>query len=401
MTSQTLHTHKDFFSNSESTLFSAHSPEEALAFKASGLPLTDARLKTFFLNGRFLAQSMTGVQRYAHEVISEINVQISNKYVDATLCLPANVPSFKTNNFARFRKSHFASGYLWEQAILPFLVKGPLLNLCNLAPVLLKKQIVCIHDANVFIAPQSYSRNFRAFYTRILPFIAKRSQIITTVSKFSATQISKHFNISSGKIFVLPNGHEHVLRWNARRSPLFSQVSNFRPYVLLLGSRAAHKNMSLIFDLAERLNEIGLDIRVTGNTSNIFASASTHTYSNQKNIIFMGHVNDDDLAVLFSNALCLAFPSLTEGFGIPILEAMALGCPVVSSNAASMPEVCGDAALLAPPEDSELWFKHIRNFYTSNTLRHQCIEKGHEQIKQFSWKKTAAQYLDLIHQNFE
>ncbi len=356
--------------------------------------------KNILINGRFLSQSMTGVQRYAHEVTSELNKISSDGHADITVCIPANVTGAGIYNYFKFRKSHFLSGYAWEQAILPFIVKGPLLNLCNLAPIFLTKQIVCIHDANVFIAPQSYSRNFRAFYSTILPLIAKRSQVITTVSQFSASQISRYFNISPAKISILPNGHEHVFKWSAKRSGLFEKAADFRPYILLLGSKAKHKNMSLIFGLAKKLDEMGLDIRVTGSASSIFSDMSLDSSFNHKNIVSMGHVSDDDLAVLFSNAVCLAFPSITEGFGIPIVEAMALGCPVISSNTASMPEVCGDAALLAAPDASELWLKHIHTLHTSSELRFQCIERGYQQVKKFTWKETAVGYLELVCQHF-
>ncbi len=400
MTPQTVRARQNSLYSSKDVFLRRNPSDIILPIKSTDSSSNNSYAKNIFLNGRFVSQPITGVQRYAHEVTSEINKIAFGGKANLTVCLPANASDFKIYNYAKFRKSHFAAGYLWEQAVLPFLAKGALLNLCNLAPVLVKKQITCIHDANVFIAPQSYSRNFRAFYKTILPLIARRSQLVTTVSKFSATQISKYFGISPGKISVLPNGHEHVFKWNAKRSVLFSQVLSFRPYVLLLGSRAVHKNMSLIFGLAERLDKIGLDIRVTGSASGIFANTSSSTISANKNIIPMGHVSDDDLAVLFSNALSLAFPSITEGFGIPIIEAMALGCPVVSSNAASMPEVCGDAALLAAPDDPDLWLKHIQNLHTSKELRFQCIERGQQQVKNFSWEATAIGYLDLIHQNF-
>ena len=400
MTSWMTHARENTLSDSKGVSSLTNIPEDILSAKNTSHSNENIYPANIFLNGRFVSQSVTGVQRYAHEVTSQINKIALKGNTDVTVCLPANASDFKIYNYAKFRKSHFASGYLWEQVVLPFLATGPLLNLCNLAPVLKRKQITCIHDANVFIAPQSYNRGFRIFYTTLLPLIAKRSQLVTTVSKFSATQISKYFGISSSKISVLPNGHEHVFKWNARRSILFDQILNSRPYVLLLGSRAVHKNMSLIFSLAKRLDAIGLDIRVTGSTSGIFADASSNVASAYKNIIAMGHVSDDDLAVLFSNALCLTFPSITEGFGIPIIEAMALGCPVVSSNAASMPEVCGDAALLAAPDDQELWFRHIQSLHTSKELSLQCIERGQQQIKNFSWKETAIGYLNLINQNF-
>jgi glycosyltransferase involved in cell wall biosynthesis len=110
----------------------------------------------------------------------------------------------------------------------------------------------------------------------------------------------------------------------------------------------------------------------------------------------LGYVTDHDLAYLMDRALCLVFPSWTEGFGLPIVEAMARGCPVISSDRASLPEVCGDAALLAPPDLPEVWVRHVRALATSPELRQNLIGLGHEQVRRFSWAKTAAGYLELM-----
>ncbi len=349
----------------------------------------------FAINGRFLSQSITGVQRYAREITAEID-RISG--VSATIHLPANANVQKLSR-TNIKSQKFGSGHIWEQAILPFTAREPLLNLCNLAPILRKKQIVCIHDANVFNAPESYSRSFRMAYHFLLPQIAKRSKCITTVSNASAADISKHLPINQKDITVLPNGHEHIFDWDARRSTIFKQHPLTRPYVLLLGSRAAHKNMQLIFNLADELDKLGLDIRVTGNAFGIFASQKNRQPLSP-NIIELGFVNDDDLAALLMNALCLVFPSFTEGFGLPLVEAMGLKCPVISSNRASMPEICGEAALLAPPDDSELWLKHIKSLAGSRDLQLTLKQRGVQQVKQFSWQFSALGYIELINRYF-
>ena len=105
---------------------------------------------------------------------------------------------------------------------------------------------------------------------------------------------------------------------------------------------------------------------------------------------------DDDLALLMDRALCLAFPSFTEGFGLPIVEAMARGCPVVSSDRASMPEICGDAALLAPPDAPEAWLDRIAALLGSKALRTDLAGRGREQVKLFSWESTAEGYRALM-----
>jgi glycosyltransferase involved in cell wall biosynthesis len=102
------------------------------------------------------------------------------------------------------------------------------------------------------------------------------------------------------------------------------------------------------------------------------------------------------LAALLQNCLCLAFPSLVEGFGLPALEAMALGCPVVVSDRASLPEICGDAALYASPEDADAWFSRFMELATKPALRERMIARGRAAASRFSWAASAERYLQAM-----
>ena len=113
------------------------------------------------------------------------------------------------------------------------------------------------------------------------------------------------------------------------------------------------------------------------------------------NVTFLGRVSDDDLASLLRSALCLAFPSLTEGFGLPLVEAMAIGCPVVASDRPSLREVCGTAGLLASPTDPEAWLDRFRSLATSEDRQEECRQRGFEQVKRFSWSDSANIYASL------
>jgi glycosyltransferase involved in cell wall biosynthesis len=166
-----------------------------------------------------------------------------------------------------------------------------------------------------------------------------------------------------------------------------------RPFVLALGSRAPHKNLRLIMDIAPRLGEDGIDVIVVGGSAKIYSSDAL---TGGDNVLFTGRIDDNDLAFLLERALCLLFPSWTEGFGLPIIEAMARGCPVVSSDRASMPEVCGDAALMAAPDDPATWVSHVESLKASRELRGELIAAGRQRVKRFSWRTTAQAYADLL-----
>jgi glycosyltransferase involved in cell wall biosynthesis len=352
----------------------------------------------FAINGRFLTQSVTGVQRYALNVAYGLNDVLRERGAAVPIIAPdgatdpgfAQLPLLVTGRIG---------GHAWEQFILPIKWSGSLLNLCNTAPVSKTQQILCIHDANVFIRPESYSRSFRMLYRALQPMIVRRSAKITTVSADSATQIAKYLPVNASKITVLPNGHEHALAWRpelARSAP--SLVSGrrggaHRSFVLAIGSRAAHKNMQLIMKVAPALAEKSVDVIVVGGFAKIF---SDEGFEVGPNVIFTGRIDDNDLAFLMDHAACLLFPSWTEGFGLPIVEAMARGCAVVSSNQASMPEVCGSAALMAGPDDPATWVRHIGDLVGSESLREELAEKGRDNVKRFSWRKTAESYAEMM-----
>jgi len=355
--------------------------------------------RSWAINGRFLAQRMTGVQRYAQEIVAALDDILSEhgdiaRQLRMRLVLPPGAKVESVLSEIDILRTNFGSGHAWDQFVLPLYAGSGMLSLGNFGPVFVRNHIVCIHDANAFIQPESYSRTFGLAYRTLLPLIGKRASRVATVSQFSADMLVKYGVCRREKIFIAPNGHEHALRWDASRAeiPLLGALK--RPYVLLLGSRAKHKNAQVILDQAEELDAAGIDIVVVGAASSIF-SADTADFQ-RPNVHYGGYVGDDDLAALYKGALCLAFPSKTEGFGIPPLEAMARGCPVISSNAASLVEVGGKAVAYVNPDHGDGWRDAIIGLAGNSGLRATMAAQGRKQMSSFSWKRSAQLYLDEI-----
>jgi glycosyltransferase involved in cell wall biosynthesis len=351
------------------------------------------------INGRFLSQPLTGVQRYAREILAGLDELLSQdgvhaKRVAMRLALPPQVKVAPQLASIEIRQTSVGSGHAWDQFVLPFCAGAGVLSLGNSGPLMAQRHIVCIHDANTFILPESYSRAFGLSYRTLLPLLGRRASRVATVSQFSADMLVKYGICSRDKIFIAPNGHEHVLRWDAKRARLPLLDSLKRPYVLLLGSAAKHKNVDIVLQQAQALDAAGIDIVIAGGASRIFASDATAV--RRANVHHAGFVEDDELAALYERALCLVFPSKTEGFGIPPLEAMAKGCPVISSNAASLAEVGGEAVVYVDPDDGAGLREAIVGLSRNAALRASMSEKGRRRAGLFSWRRSAEIYLDEI-----
>ena len=347
----------------------------------------------FAINGRFMSRSITGVQRYGREIVLAMDQLALERKLLVDLYLPrgAEPPNGLGALRPRFYGSALGllSGHAFEQGLLP-MSGARLLNLCNTAPVLGRNGVLCIHDANVFEVPESYTPTFRRFYTSLHPLIARLGTRIATVSHDAARRLSQHLRIEASTITVAANGHEHALRW---KPELATARPSERPYVLLIGSLARHKNIARVLDLAEELDRRGLDVLIAGAAGTVFAAEASQS---SRNVRFLGCVTDHDLASLLKSAVCLAFPSLSEGFGLPMLEAMVWGCPVVASRSGSLPEVGGDACLYADADDGAAWLAQFDRLLGQSDLADGLRHKGRERAKKFSWARSAAVYLDLM-----
>jgi glycosyltransferase involved in cell wall biosynthesis len=349
------------------------------------------------INGRFVGKRITGVQRYAHEIVAELDKLVSGDLslrgqVQIVVRGQDNGASLKLQSI-KVVPSTSATGIVWTQIILPLYNKGTLISLENISSLAVSPQILCVHDINTILCPESYQKLFRIYYRVMVPLGMSRAKSVVTVSNFSARMISEAGLCPASKITVIPNGHEHALRWDYTRSP-YMQDSYFpRPFIFLLGSQARHKNLDIIRRISRDIAELGLDIVVAGPKEGPFESIESEGAN--PNIKLLGFVSDDDLAALFKRAFCFVFPSLTEGFGLPALEALARGCPVIASNAASLPEVCGEATLYADPRAPAEWLVQIRRLKDNPHLRAELIANGYVQAKKFSWAKSAALYRDL------
>lgn len=331
-----------------------------------------------YINGRFLTQSVTGVQRFAIQILLRL-IEIRN---DIIVICPKSTPDNELTQHLNVEKVGIFSGHAWEQLELPFYMRGKqglLLNFCNTAPMFFSKNIVVHHDITYKRYPKSYSVPFRLFYSLMSPLILCNSEGIVTVSNFSKGEIEKEYGVEN--IAVV---------YNAVSDIFYARESAEKNYLLCVSSPSYHKNFSVIIDCFEEIHHrFGLKLIIIGAANNNFSSLSSLSHIDDENIELRGRVSDDELAQLYSGAFAFVYPSLYEGFGIPVIEAQSCHCPVISSDRASLPEVLCDSALFFDPLDSSSLIQQVSELYNNNMLRASLIKRGLSNVSRFSWKKSA------------
>ena len=344
------------------------------------------------INGRFLTQNITGVQRYALELTRALDDLLGNGEIDASqyaveIIAPrgANNPQFKN---IVFTQAGNLKGHLWEQFELPRLSWGAfLINLCNTAPILKWNKAVTIHDTAVWAVPQAYSFPYRAWYRFLLPCITRSAKQIFTVSQFSKQELMRCLSVKEKKCLVVKEGREHIEEVQSDDDILDRHHLLDKPFVLAVSSLSPNKNFGAIIDALQWLNGASFNLVIAGGTNpRIFARDQKPLPDFVKHV---GYVSDGELKSLYEHASCFIYPSLYEGFGLPPLEAMTCGCPVISSERASLPEVCGDAALYCDPTDPKSLATQIAKIMAQPALRNELSRRGRERAQMFSWKQCA------------
>lgn len=343
------------------------------------------------INGRFLQRPVTGVERFAVELLKALDQLIgAGDLVEFkfSIALPNGVsPSIQFNHID-FIEVGRAKGYFWEQVELPIYCKGRfLINLCNTAPVVLRKQIVVIHDAAVCSVPQAFSSSFRLVYKCMHWLLAKRNVDVLTVSEFSKHDLLRCFPFGVDQIRVMPEGADHIANVSPDAAIFAKNGVGDRPYVLAVSSMAAHKNFKLVLEAYRLLEKPGFDILIAGGANPSVFGASKE--KGEMGIKWLGYVSDQQLRALYESASCFVFPSIYEGFGIPPLEAMQCGCPVIASESASIPEICGDAALYFSPTDPKLLGHLMNTLVNDPSQRNRMAKKGYQHVARFTWEKAA------------
>lgn len=281
-------------------------------------------------------------------------------------------------------------GTLWEQTSLVRASRGRrLVNLANTAPLLHPRNIVLMHDAQVFDSPASYSAAFRAWYRLMQPRVARRARALMSVSAFSAARLAAHGIGREGNTGVVHNGLDHILRAPADTGAL--QRLGLLPgqYALGFASAQCHKNTALLLDAWR-------DPRLSAITLALVGKDLPDGTAPGANVRLLGPLDDASLRALYAGCLVFLFPSTTEGFGLPPGEAMLCGAPTVVSDAGALPEIYEGAARLLPHDAPHVWAEAVLELKADPEVRRALAKAGEARASTLTWERAATHLLERV-----
>ena len=324
------------------------------------------------VNGRFLARRVTGVERYGHEILRSIG--------DRT-----RVESTRRQGW---------KGHVWEQFLLPRKLNSDsiLWSPTNTGPLMVRDQVLTIHDLSPLEHPEWFRLSFAIWYRLFLPILARRVRRVFTPSDYVKRKVVRRFGIRD--VIVTPNGVDPSLFNPAAKQEKFDLPEC---YILFVGSLEPRKNLDLLLQAWNTIKDTFKEtwLIIAGASRNV--SKATRFSRPMERVRFLGYVEDEVLAGLYANATVVVLPSKDEGFGLPALEAMASGAPVIVSDGGALPEIVGEAGLIFCLSNPVGLHHTLRGCLADAGLRFALREKGLARAGQFSWQATAEVVWSNLH----
>ncbi len=361
-------------------------------------------LQRVVLNGRFLTQVQTGVQRYAAETLRALDGLLAEDAalrdrLGLVLALPTGADALARAQALDLR--HVSTvvvpcgqGHVWEQwALLRFARGDYLVNFNYSGPLLKRRQLVTVHDATVKVQPASFTRSYRWVHNALVAVLGRTAQDVMTVSDFSRDELARCFGLGRNDILVGREGGEHAVMPADDAAVLQRHGLQSGGFILGVGSVKPSKNYGLLGRAMGLLPNYPWPVAIAGAKDiGIFNDSSVLPDSFR----FLGYVPDAELSALYRHAAWFVFPSSYEGFGLPAVEAMAHGCPVLAARAASIPEVCGDAVLYFDANDPADLALLLQRVLREPELRQALAAPAAQRLQRYNWRANAQILLGRI-----
>lgn len=337
------------------------------------------------INARFLTQQITGVQRFAVEISKEIK----KSNLPVVFLAPKNIIHQDLAQELDVKVLGKLKGHLWEQLELQayiFRNNAFLISFCNTAPLFLKNQIVTIHDLAYKVHPDWFSKSFVLIYSFMIPRLVRVSKSVLTVSNVSKKELIDELGVPEKKITVIYNAVASIFKEKSL-STLESRPINDE-YILSVSSHHPRKNFERLVKAFKLIKKDNLKLCIIGNVNGNFNSKKLNA---EENIVLLENISDEELVAYYKFANLFVFPSLYEGFGIPIIEALSLNTRVCVSDIPVFREICENS--------NTVYF----NPYDINDIKNKIIESLDDNtvfypdtLSKFSWKRGAINIIKLI-----
>ncbi len=346
----------------------------------------------------------TGIDRYSQEIVKSMPLNNTHEYniISNEKIELQNI----TGNKIFPDVSPFLKTYSWYLSI-PFRLKNmdiDIIHNMSQAPTFFgfdKKNILTVHDLTPFIVPEYHPLSRSLLYKALLGRTLKFSDRIIAVSEQTKKDLVNVMNIPEEKINVIYEAANEQFKpmdkEYCRNSLNRYNISS--PFVLYVGTLEPRKNIPTLIQAFYKIKKFGINHKlVIAGKRGWDYKEILETVKNlklQKNVLFTGYILEEDLPVLYNAADLFVYPSLYEGFGLPPLESMACGTPVITSNTSSLPEVVGDAGIMVDPYDVDGLSKSIYEVLTNDGIREDRIKRGLKRAKLFGWEITAKETLQV------
>jgi len=354
----------------------------------------------------FIFQEKTGIGHAAQQLVEGLErIAPGHHYI-----VLDNAPIANGFSLGRFRKGALRKVLYttWQNTYLPLWLQRQGIHLVhapNFIPPLVKAcaTVITVHDVAFLCYPEAYDPSYLHFLRTMLPRALRAADHIITVSENTRRDLLRHYGVSPSKVGVVYNGVGEIFLRRFDHETLEAKRREYglpEKFILSVGTIEPRKNFGLLVEafaclkLREKMDH---QLVLVGKKDRDYpaVAAIIAKYGLQSEVHLPGWVPVEDLAAIYQLADLLAYPSLYEGFGLPLLEAMASGLPVIASNVSAIPEVVGDAALLVSPTDPEELTNAMRAALREKSLREELAEKGLKRARKFSWDRAAENTLRI------
>jgi len=351
-----------------------------------------------------LKKNLSGVGNYIEKILFEIN----RKNIKSNILLFGSDNDFDYSNNYLGEKVIFANNIfskskllrvLWEQFALPIKAKKNKIDILHCPAHVISlffpgKIVLTIHDLSFKLFPKTFKISNRIYLNFIVPLSVKYADKIITVSKNTKEDLIREYNVNEDKIRVIYNGVDNKYTIINNRNKVENIKIKYElpeKFVLYLGTLEPRKNLKNLIKAYSKIKEKKTKLVIAGGKGWLYEDifSLVNDKKMEDKVIFTGYVDEKDIVALYNAATLFVYPSLYEGFGLPPLEAMACGTPVITSNVSSLPEVVGDAAITVDPYNINGLAEEINKVLGNEVLQKAMIKKGIERAKEFTWEKTA------------